>query len=50
MITVIQAVLLCVLVAALIRAPAERQGAYTALGYLVVIVILVYVLVTGALR
>lgn len=48
--TILQAVLMCFLLAALMRAPAERQGPYTALAYLVLIVVLCYVLLTGALR
>lgn len=50
MITIVQAVLMCFLVAALVRAPAERTGPYTALGYLIVIAVLTYVLVTGAFK
>lgn len=50
MITLVQAVLMCFLIAALIRAPAEQQGPYRVIGYLAVIAILTYVLLTGAIR
>lgn len=48
-INIVEAVLLCFLVAALIRMPAETaapQGARAAM-YLLVVTVLVYVLVTG---
>ncbi len=49
--TVLQAVLLCFLLAALIRAPAESGPyPYRWVGYLIVIIVLTYLLVAGVVR
>lgn len=50
--TIVQAVLLCFLLAALIRAPEETsapRGARAAM-YLLLVAVLVYLLVSGAVR
>jgi len=49
-ISIVQLVLVVFLLAALLRAPVENKGRHVALGYLIVIGVLTYVLVTGALR